>query len=276
MMGHLLGHKPQFVAFGRVLSCQLFMASRRMGGSPLWLDPVFGNLPGAVKRLTDNGVVGLLGQGPLAALMEGREIIFHEANDSLLWCGPGGDGQQQVRMSHKVCIHLQQGSLLQDERGKHHLCWQGDKNRRCCDYTGGCNLHLANPMWLQPEHGFFGLLDKHQGKLCPRKQGWRRGCRGSIKPTRFHGRDGSERLLLSRDSNGGVCLPLHHSLPSHKTLFYSSLLRDVKRRARKDSVLSFLTSDTTKGVAQCVPTNTDTGGLRVPHQEGVQVDHHHH
>lgn len=160
MMGHLLGHKPEFVAFGRVLSCQLFMASRRMGGSPLWLDPVFGNLPGAVKRLTDDGVVGLLGQGPLAALMEGREIIFHEANDSLLWCGPGGDGQQQVRMGHKVCVHLQQGSLLQDERGKHHLCWQGDRNRRRRDYTGGCNLHLANPTWLQPEHGFFGLLDK--------------------------------------------------------------------------------------------------------------------
>lgn len=130
VMGHLLGHKPQFVAFGRVLGHRVLVASRRMGNSPLWLDPVFGDLPGAVKRLTDDGVVGLLGQGPLAALVEGREIILHEANDSLLRRGPGGDGQQQVWVRHEVCVHLQQGSLLQDERGKHHLRSDGDKVRQ--------------------------------------------------------------------------------------------------------------------------------------------------
>lgn len=108
----------------------MIMAVRRVGGSPLWLDTVLGNFPGAVKRLANDGVVGLLGQGPLAALMESCEIILHEANDSLLRCGSRSDGQQQVRMCHKVCIHLQQRSLLQNKRGKHHLHLEKDKVRQ--------------------------------------------------------------------------------------------------------------------------------------------------
>lgn len=130
VMGHLLSHEPEFVAFGRVLGHRVFVASGRVGGSPLWLDPVLGDFPGAVKRLADDGVIGLLGQGPLAALMEGCEVILHKANDSLLWRGSGSDGQQQVWVRHEVGIHLQQGSLLQDERGKHHLHAEGDKVRQ--------------------------------------------------------------------------------------------------------------------------------------------------
>lgn len=108
----------------------MFMTGRRVGSSPLWLDPVLGNFPRAVKCLANDGVVGLLGQGPLAALMEGCEIILHEADDSLLWRGSSSDGQQQVWVRHEVRIHLQQGSLLQNKRGEHHLRSEGDKGRQ--------------------------------------------------------------------------------------------------------------------------------------------------
>lgn len=121
VMGHLLGHKPQFVVFGRVIGHRVFVASRGVGGSPLGLDPVLGDLPGAVERLANDGVVGLLGQSALAALMEGSEVILHEADDPVLRRSPGSDSQQQVRVCHEVCIHLQQGPLLQNKRGEHHL-----------------------------------------------------------------------------------------------------------------------------------------------------------
>lgn len=121
VMGHLLGHKPQFVVFGRVIGHRVFVASRGVGGSPLGLDPVLGDLPGAVERLADDGVVGLLGQSALAALMEGSEVILHEADDPVLRRSPSGDSQQQVWVCHEVCIHLQQGPLLQNKRGEHHL-----------------------------------------------------------------------------------------------------------------------------------------------------------
>lgn len=130
VVGHLLGHESELVALGRVLGLWVFVASRTVGRGPLWLDPVLGDLPGAVKCLPDDGVVGLLGQGPFAALVEGCEVILHKANDPLLRRGSGSNGQQQVRVCHEVCIHLQQGALLQDKRGKNHLHAEGDTIRQ--------------------------------------------------------------------------------------------------------------------------------------------------
>ena len=121
MMRHLLGHKPQLVVLGRVISHRVFVARGSGEGSPPGLDLVLGNLPGAVERLANDGVVGLLGQGALAALMEGGEVILHKADDPVLGCGPRRDGQQQVGVRQEVRVHLQQGPLLQNERGEHHL-----------------------------------------------------------------------------------------------------------------------------------------------------------
>lgn len=121
MMGYLLGHKAQLVGLLGSGSIGGFWAPRQglLGGL---LSP--GNPPGAVERLTDDGVVGLLGDGALAALVEGGEVILHKADHAVFWAAAVGDGDEEVWVGHEVCVHFQQRALLQDESGEDHL--QGD------------------------------------------------------------------------------------------------------------------------------------------------------
>lgn len=112
MVGHLLRHKAHLVGVlwgGRV-------GAFLLGGlcSP-------GYHPGAVERLADDRIVGLLGNGALAALVEGGKIILHKANHSVLWAAAVGDGHKEIWVRHEVGVHLQKGALLQDEGGEDHL-----------------------------------------------------------------------------------------------------------------------------------------------------------
>lgn len=90
---------------------------------------VLRHIPGTVEVLTQDGVIGFLGHGTLPALMKGSQVVLNEANDSLLWCAARSDGEEHVRVSHEVGIHLQQGALLQDEGREHHLEQSGCRDR---------------------------------------------------------------------------------------------------------------------------------------------------
>lgn len=114
VMGHLLCYEAHLV----VLLWHAGLRAARRGLSGLW---PLGELPGAVEGLAYDGVVGLLGDGTLAALVEGGEVVFDKANHAILRTVAVSDGHKQFRVGHEVCIHLQQRALLQDERGQHHL-----------------------------------------------------------------------------------------------------------------------------------------------------------
>ena len=128
MMGNLLGHEPHSVAAARrlVLLLRVVGAPARLPGRPLVrsdrrLDFVPRHFPGTVKGLPQHRVVGLLGHGPLASLVEGGQVVLHEADDAVFCRGPGCDGQEHVGVGHEVGVHLQQRSLFQNEGRQHHL-----------------------------------------------------------------------------------------------------------------------------------------------------------
>lgn len=83
------------------------------------------HIPGTVEVLTQDWVIGFLGNSTLPALMESSQVVLNKANDSLLWCAAGSNGEEHVGVSHKVGIHLQQGVFLQDEGREHHLAEGG-------------------------------------------------------------------------------------------------------------------------------------------------------
>lgn len=118
VVGHLLGHEAHLV--GLLRGCGGGGGGLGALGILGGLGPP-GDLPGAVEGLADDGVVGLLGNGPLAALVEGGEVVLHEAHHAFLGTVAVGDGHEQVRVRHEVGVHLQQRALLQDEGGQDHL-----------------------------------------------------------------------------------------------------------------------------------------------------------
>lgn len=67
---------------------------------------VLGHIPRTVEVLTQYGVIGFLGHSTLPALMKGSQVVLHKANDALLWCAARGDGEEHVRVRHKVGVHL--------------------------------------------------------------------------------------------------------------------------------------------------------------------------
>ncbi|KAG9345121.1 hypothetical protein JZ751_009664 [Albula glossodonta] len=121
VVGHLLSHEAHTVAARCVGARGLGpggVPQARSSVSPLGgPHPVTGHLPRAVKALPQHGVVGLLGHSALAALMEGGQVVLHEAHDPLLRRHRRGDAQEKVRVRHEVSVHLQQGAFLQDEGG---------------------------------------------------------------------------------------------------------------------------------------------------------------
>lgn len=74
-----------------------------------------------MEGLSDDGVVGLLGNGTFATFMEGSEVILHKSDHAVHRAGAIGDGHEKVRMGHEVCIHFQQGALLQYKSRQDHL-----------------------------------------------------------------------------------------------------------------------------------------------------------
>lgn len=118
MMGHLLSHEAQQVRLLRV----------PLRGLPGGVLPPR-HLPGAVEGLADDGVVGLLGNGALAALVEGGEVVLDEADHAVLGAAAVRDGDEEFRVGHEVGVHLQQGALLQDESGEDHLQEQSDRDK---------------------------------------------------------------------------------------------------------------------------------------------------
>lgn len=136
MVGHLLCNKSNPVA-APLWVFALLGVVRAPGGLPSrplvrpgqGPDFVPRNVPGAVEGLPQDGVVGLLGHGALPALVERRQVVLHEAHDPVLRRGPHGDGQEHVGVGHEVGVHLQQGSLLQNEGGQHHLRKKGGTRR---------------------------------------------------------------------------------------------------------------------------------------------------
>lgn len=94
--------------------------SRGVGAS-LGGQVALGHPPGAVEGLPDDGVVGFLGDGSLAPLVEGGEVILDKADHPLLGAAAGRDGEEQVGVGHEIRVHLQQRALLQNEGGKNHL-----------------------------------------------------------------------------------------------------------------------------------------------------------
>lgn len=90
MVGHLFCHEAHLVG---ILGSSWVGAALRWFLGGLWLPGYF---PGAVEGLTDDGVVGLLGNGTLAALMEGGEVVLHKTDHAVLWAAAVGDGHKEV------------------------------------------------------------------------------------------------------------------------------------------------------------------------------------
>lgn len=84
----------------------------RGAGASIGGHAALGQSPGAVEGLPDDGVVGLLGDGSLAALVEGGEVILHEADHPLLGAAAVRDGHKEIGVRHEVRVHLQQRALL--------------------------------------------------------------------------------------------------------------------------------------------------------------------
>lgn len=123
MMGHLFSHKPQLVARGLLLAKLLGWVLRKRRGtvSSDWFHFIFRHIPRAMKRFTNYRVIGLLGNRSLSAFVKSCEIILHKADNSFLGSGSSCNWQKQVWMGHEICIHLQQGSFLQNKCWKHYL-----------------------------------------------------------------------------------------------------------------------------------------------------------
>ena len=65
-----------------------------------------------VEGLANDGHVGLLGDGALAALMERGEVVLHEPDHAVLRAAAVGDGHKEVWVRHEVGVNLQQRPLL--------------------------------------------------------------------------------------------------------------------------------------------------------------------
>lgn len=128
MVGHLLSYEFHCVIVRLCLAIRVFRQSsllrgavNRGVGASIGGHVALGHPPGAVEGLPDDGVVGFLGNGSLAALVEGGEVILHKADHPLLGAAAARDGDEEVGVRHEVRVHLQQRPLLQNEGGKNHL-----------------------------------------------------------------------------------------------------------------------------------------------------------
>ena len=128
MVGHLLGHEPDSVAASRwivALLCVVGAPARLPRGPLVGSDQRFDSFPrhfpGTVEGLPQHRVVGLLGHSAFPPLVEGGQVVLDKADYAVLGRGPGCDRQEHVRVGHEVGVHLQEGSLFQNEGWKHHL-----------------------------------------------------------------------------------------------------------------------------------------------------------
>lgn len=119
MVGHLLSYKFHCVTVWLCLAFRIFRQSyllrggvSRGAGASIGGHVTLGHPPGAVEGLPDDGIVGLLGNGSLAALVEGGEVILHEADHPLLGGAAVRDGDEEIGVGHEVRVHLQQRPLL--------------------------------------------------------------------------------------------------------------------------------------------------------------------
>ena len=121
MVGNLLCHKtntitvwlssaaaihPSLWGPGNVRSSCGCWGGTSAVSSPERSNTVLGHIPGTVKVLTQDGCIGFLCHSTLPALMKGSQVVLDKANDTLFWCSPRGDGEEHIRVSNEVRIHL--------------------------------------------------------------------------------------------------------------------------------------------------------------------------